>query len=201
MLASCIAFRRYLDKVAFYKKFGYDVEKEREFIIAKARPFGGRILEVGTGKGAFALALAKKGYFLTSIDISKEFQDAASGILSYLGLNKQVELTIADAQDLPFARGVFDTVFSVNFLHHLSSAERALKEMARVLSSQGKIVISDFNEAGLALLDKIYASKNDTHHAYRGNMEKAKHYLAGEGFNVSWYENYTHNVIVARRRD
>ena len=58
--------QRYLKRKAVYSSFGYDVDKERAFIVAKARPFYGNILEAGTGKGHFALALAKAGYsFIT----------------------------------------------------------------------------------------------------------------------------------------
>jgi len=64
----------YTERVNFYRSFGYDLEKERDFILDKSLPISGEILEIGTGKGHFALALAKRGYNFTSIDISAQEQ-------------------------------------------------------------------------------------------------------------------------------
>ena len=52
----------YLERINFYKKFGYDVGEERKFILEKAYPLYGDILEVGTGKGYFTVELAKEGW-------------------------------------------------------------------------------------------------------------------------------------------
>ena len=62
--------KRYLERVKLYRSFGYDLEKERDFILDKSLPISGEILEIGTGKGHFALVLAKRGFRFTSIDIS-----------------------------------------------------------------------------------------------------------------------------------
>ena len=37
--------KRYSEKVNFYKKFGYDVEEERKFILEKSYPLYGDIAE------------------------------------------------------------------------------------------------------------------------------------------------------------
>ena len=71
---------RYLERINLYKGFGYDVEKERKFILEKSMPLYGNILEVGTGKGYFALELAKEGVRFISVDISEEEQEFAKQI-------------------------------------------------------------------------------------------------------------------------
>jgi len=63
---------RYLERKKLYRKYGVDIDRERKFILEKAKPVSGNILEVGTGKGHFALVLAKEGYQFTSVDISEE---------------------------------------------------------------------------------------------------------------------------------
>ena len=35
--------KRYLERIEFYKSFGYDIEKERRFIFEKAGPISGNI--------------------------------------------------------------------------------------------------------------------------------------------------------------
>ena len=51
--------KRYLERINLYRSFGYDVEKERRFVLEKSVPLYGNILEVGTGKGYFTVELAK----------------------------------------------------------------------------------------------------------------------------------------------
>jgi 2-polyprenyl-3-methyl-5-hydroxy-6-metoxy-1,4-benzoquinol methylase len=70
--------QRYLERKSFYKELGYDIDKERKFIFDKSQPIFGDILEVGTGKGHFALALAKEGYRFTTFDISEEDRNSLS---------------------------------------------------------------------------------------------------------------------------
>ena len=50
----------------------------RKFIFDKSQPIFGDILEVGTGKGHFALILAQEGCYFTSVDISEEEQKFAN---------------------------------------------------------------------------------------------------------------------------
>jgi hypothetical protein len=42
-----------VERNAFYRQYGYDVEKNAAFALSKALPLTGRILEIGTGKGRF----------------------------------------------------------------------------------------------------------------------------------------------------
>lgn len=69
--------QKYLERINLYKKFGCDIEAERKFIVEKSKPFYGRILEIGTGKGYLTLALAREGLRFVSIDPSAEEQDCA----------------------------------------------------------------------------------------------------------------------------
>ena len=38
--------KKYLERKALFKSFGYDLEKERDFILDQAKPVYGKILEV-----------------------------------------------------------------------------------------------------------------------------------------------------------
>ncbi|MBU1998565.1 MAG: hypothetical protein ABIG46_02360 [Candidatus Omnitrophota bacterium] len=48
------------DRLKLFRKYGYDIPKARNLIFAKAKLRKGSLLEVGTGRGHMALALAKK---------------------------------------------------------------------------------------------------------------------------------------------
>ncbi|HON58302.1 MAG TPA: class I SAM-dependent methyltransferase [Smithella sp.] len=190
--------RRYLERTALYKTFGYDIEKERSFIIEKAQPVIGNILEAGTGKGYFTLALARAGYHFFSFDISAEEQRYALLNLMYYNLQQQVTFGIADVESMPCNDGFFDVIFAVNMIHHLSSVRRACAELVRILSPHGKIVLSDFNADGLAILDKIHALEGRKHEVNSGTMIDAKNVLTERGLHMEEHHRPTQDVLIAR---
>ena len=190
--------QRYLERVALYGTFGYDIEKERSFIIEKAQPIYGNILEAGTGKGYFTLALARAGYHFFSFDISAEEQRYALLNLMYYNLHKQVTFGIADVECMPCNDGFFDVIFAVNMIHHLSSVRKTCSELVRILSPQGKIVLSDFNADGLAILDKIHALAGRKHEVNSGTMTDAKNVLIELGLTMEEYGNQVQDVLIAK---
>jgi|YelNatPaOPRAMG01_1025707.scaffolds.fasta_scaffold08666_4 hypothetical protein len=42
--------QKYLERPALFKSHGYDLEKERSFIVEQAKPLRGQIIEADTGK-------------------------------------------------------------------------------------------------------------------------------------------------------
>jgi len=190
---------RYLARKAFNRKFGYDVEQESAFIIEKARPIWGKILEAGTGKGYFALALAREGFHFTSFDISGAAQKYALLNLMYYGMEKQVHLDIANAESLPYQDGSFDIIFSMNMIHHLSAAHRVCDEFTRVLALQGKMVLSDFNKQGLAVMEKIHAAEGRTHQAGPVSLVDMERLLKEHGFHTRFHRGDNQDVLLAAR--
>lgn len=191
--------KRFLERAALYNKFGYDIEKERYFIIEKARPVCGTILEVGTGKGYFTLALAQEGFNFTSVDISDTEQKYAQLNLMYYGLEQQVHFNVADAESLAYKDGFFDIIFSVNMIHHLFSAGKVCNEFVRILSPKGKIVLSDFNNKGFDVLDKIHAHEGRRHEVGAGTMNEIRLRLIEYGFILKEYSSEMQEMIVASR--
>jgi len=189
--------QRYLERKALYKSFGCDIDKEREFIIKKAHPLYGDILEAGTGKGHFALSLARQGYRFTTFDISEEEQNFAKLTLRYFGLDNLVDFRIEDGEHLSFKDGVFDMVFSVNTLHHLTNPHKVIDEFIRVLSFEGKIILSDFSEEGFQLMDKIHASEGKTHQVSRVSLADVERYLIDKGFKIEKYKSQFQEVLIA----
>jgi ubiquinone/menaquinone biosynthesis C-methylase UbiE len=189
---------RFLERTALYKKFGYDIEKERSSIIEMARPISGTILEAGTGKGYFALALAQKGFNFTSFDISETEQKYARLNLTYYGLEQQVHFDVADAESLPYADNYFHIIFAVNMIHHLSSVRKVCNELIRVLSPSGKIVLSDFNTRGFAILDKIHALDGRQHEVSAGTLTEVKAIIK-HGFKLEEHHGAIQDVLIAYR--
>ncbi len=189
---------KYLERVALYRKFGYDVDKERSLIIEKACPFTGNILEAGTGKGYFTLALARAGFNFFSFDISADEQRYALLNLMYYGLQQRVTFLVADVDAIPCDDGFFDVIFAVNMMHHLSSVRKTCDEFVRLLSTQGKIVLSDFNEKGFSMLDNIHGLEGRRHEVSGGTLNEAKIALSERGFQLDEYQAEMQNIVVAR---
>lgn len=190
--------KRFIERANLYKKFGYDIEKERKFILDKAKPLYGNILEIGTGKGYLALELAKQGFKFTSIDISKEDQEFARLNLKYFGLEKYVNFRIENAENLSFGDKSFDIIFLVNVVHHLTNPFRVMDEVIRVVTSGGKIILSDFTKDGFDIVDKVLTSEGRRHEVSKITLTDIKRYLQEKGFITTEASSKFQEILIAQ---
>ncbi|MDD4909661.1 MAG: class I SAM-dependent methyltransferase [Candidatus Omnitrophica bacterium] len=191
--------KKYLERARFYRSFGYDLEKERDFILDRSLPISGEILEIGTGKGHFALALARRGYSFISVDISRQEQEIAMLNLRYSGLERQAIFKIEDAGHLSFSDRSFDTIFSINVFHHLEKPVAVLNEMVRLLRQGGKAVLSDFNDKGLEIINACHSAEGRTHDYFKHRLSEAGEYFIVKGFAVREYRSEVQKVLIAER--
>jgi demethylmenaquinone methyltransferase/2-methoxy-6-polyprenyl-1,4-benzoquinol methylase len=99
-----------------------------------------RVLDLATGSGDLALAIQRQLPLakITAADFSPEMLAVARG--------KGVRDTVlADALELPFESGTFDCVTVAFGLRNMSDWNLALREMARVLRSDGHLLVLDFS--------------------------------------------------------
>ena len=189
--------KRYLERVNFYKSFGYDVEKERKFILGKAYPLFGDILEVGTGKGYFTVELAKEEYKFVSIDVSDEEQEFARLNIKYFGFEKFVDFRIENAESLSFGDSSFDIIFSINTIHHLANPVKVIDELIRIVTFEGKIILSDFTEDGLEIIDKIHVTEGRRHEAGQTKLPEIGNYLESKGFKIQKHRSKFQEILIA----
>ena len=185
------------DRLKLFKKHGYDIPKARNFILAKAGPIQGRALEVGTGRGHTAVALAGKRVKFISIDLDKKAQSAAKLNLKKMKLNKYVVLKVMNAEKLIYLDNYFDSVISVNFIHHAKNPAKCLKEMVRVVKN--KIIVADLNKRGESVMRKVHALDGHSHAASKMSMSGVKDYLRKAGLVVKVYRDVCQTVIVAKK--
>ena len=76
---------------------------------------------------------------------------------------------------------------------------KIIDEFIRLLSTKGKIVLSDFTEDGFAVIDKIHASEGKTHSTGSVNFPDVESYLQKKGFSVKKTQSMLQNVLVAGR--
>ena len=117
----------------------------------------------------------------------------------YYRLQQQVTFLLADVESVPCDDGFFDVIFAVNMVHHLPSVRKTCDEFTRLLSPDGKIVLSDFNEKGLAILDKIHAREGRRHEVSGGTLADVKAILAGRGFAIKECRSELQDMLVACR--
>lgn len=101
------------------------------------------ILDVATGTGQQAFAFAKRGYYVTGVDLT----ESMLAVARKNNKNGLVKLEIGDATHLRFEDSSFD-VACISFALHdmpLTIREKVLKEIVRVTKPSGSIVIVDYS--------------------------------------------------------
>ncbi len=101
-----------------------------------------RVLDVATGRGASAFALARSfGCKVTGIDLSTACIEAARR--EGAGLAGRLTFAVGDAEALPFDEGTFDAVICECAFCTFPDKVRASSEMGRVLKPGGRVGLSD----------------------------------------------------------
>ena len=185
------------DRLKLFKKYGYDIPRARDFIITKVKLTKGKTLEVGTGKGHMAIALAKKGFKLTSVDLDRKAQSIAKAGLKAIKLDKLVTLKIMNAERLQYKDDSFDYVISVNFIHHAKNPVRCLNEMIRL--AKDKLVIVDINKRGERIMQKVHGLDGHSHAASKMSLQGVKAFLDKAGLSVKVYRDSCQTIIIARK--
>ena len=91
---------------------------------------GRRILDLATGTGRAALALAKRGAIVTGVDASREMLSVARSRAAEAGLS--IDFAEGDAHALGFPDRAFDAVVCLRMLMHVPDWRTALAELCRV---------------------------------------------------------------------
>ncbi len=91
---------------------------------------GRRILDLATGTGRAALALAKRGALVTGVDASREMLSVARSRAADAGLS--IDFEEGDAHALAFPDRAFDAAVCLRMLMHLPDWRTALSELCRV---------------------------------------------------------------------
>ena len=99
-----------------------------------------RLLDVACGTGWASRTAAEKGAAVVGIDLSTEMIRQATRLAAG---HPGIRFALADAEDLPFADASFTALLCTNAFHHYPHPERVVREMRRVMSPGGRLVIGD----------------------------------------------------------
>lgn len=104
---------------------------------------GERILDLATGTGWTSRVVARRGAWVTGVDIADDLLVAARVKAASEGLD--IEYQLGDAEQLPLDTGSFDAVISTFGVMFASRPEAAAAELARVCRRGGRIALTTWS--------------------------------------------------------
>ncbi len=131
---------------------------------------GRRTLDLGCGEGRLSRDLKAIGHDVVAVDLSPTMVAAARE------LDRDLEVHLADARDLPFEDGSFDLVAAFMSLQDMDDPDGAVSEAARVLEPGGAFC--------LAVVHPLASAGQ-----FDGEEPSSPFVVAGSYLERSWYRD------------
>ena len=141
-----------------------------------------RVLDAGCGTGAFALAVAGRVGAVVGVDA-----DAASLEAARLSVPANVELQLGDVTQLEQADGSFDIAGCFRVLHHVTTPERVIAELARVVRPNGCALVFDQlreRDPEAAIVNERFERERDASHNRTLHHDEIVELLEHVGFEL-----------------
>lgn len=160
------------DRTGAVMSFGQDPRWRAAMVKAVDPQPGQRILDVATGTGMVAQALARRGAVVTALDQS----EAMLGVARSRQL-KGVTFVQGEAERLPFEDASFDALTFTYLLRYVDDPQATLCELARVIAPGGRIGMVEFGVPGDPALRQLWRAHT------RAGLP-----LIGRVISPAWYE-------------
>ena len=178
--------RRFFDSVAEE----WDIKK-REVIgnfdivgeIVKRIPKCHVALDAGCGTGDLIVSLLEKASKVIGVDDSPRMLDKAQKSISLLKLNKRINLRIGRLEHLPMRDRETDVVVINMVLHHIPDPFLAIRDVYRVLNTNGLLVLIELDKHADENLRTVY---KDRWLGFR--QQDIKNWLEKAGFGIQKVE-------------
>ncbi len=125
-----------------------------------------RVIDVGAGAGHATLALAPRVASVDAIDPTPEMLAVGTRLAAEREI-ANVTWAVARAEALPYPDATFDIAISRFSIHHWPDPAGSLREIARVLRPDGRVVLVDLvapEQAGLdTFLNAVEVLRDPTH--------------------------------------
>ena len=175
---------------------GIDVRWRKKVIEMALQNNPQRVLDVATGTGDLAIALAEEGNAqITGLDISPGMLEVGKQKIQGKQLDKRIDMIIGDSEEIPFEENTFDAITVAFGVRNFEQLEAGLIEIYRVLKPGGKFVVLEtsvpsklFFKFGYRLYCKNYLPlvarlMSRDERAYSYLTESAAQFPHGEEFN------------------
>jgi ubiquinone/menaquinone biosynthesis C-methylase UbiE len=191
----------FLARAERYLSLGFDRFAAAEFVVGAGGRLSGPALDIGTGKGLTALALARRGLEVISVDTDAEEQSLAFFLAAEAGLGDHVRFVCGDASGLSFPDEYFGCAVMADALHHLQDPAPVFKETARILKPSGILILADFSAEGFELVARVHREEGREHPVSGVTMESAAAFLSGREFEVTVRcSSHKHDVLVLTKK-
>ncbi len=151
-------------------------QNERSFALTLMKYPGEPVLDVGTGDCAcIASIVATSGTPVVALDRDRATIIAARKFLDTRHL-KGIRLLQDDIAASNLPSDSFRNIVCFNVLHHVPQLNSALAELHRILASDGRLIISDFDENRDGYLGRLQQAVDchfrtvTTHHRWKGRL-------------------------------
>lgn len=176
--------------------FGIDQKWRRKLIdmVKKTRPK--YILDVATGTGDLAIAMADSdAEKIIGLDISAGMLQVGKNKIHAKNLDQRIEMVQADSENLPYPDHTFDAITVAFGVRNFENLEKGLSEIYRVLSPGGIFVVLEtsvptkfpfkqgykvYSNYILPTIGKLFSNDKS---AYQYLSESASVFPYGEKFN------------------
>jgi demethylmenaquinone methyltransferase/2-methoxy-6-polyprenyl-1,4-benzoquinol methylase len=127
---------------------GVDQRWRAKAVAALALPERGHALDLATGTGDLAIAIADHHpeARVTGVDPSARMLEVGVKKLAARGLEGRVSMTLGEAESLPFEDASFDGVTIAFGIRNVADRPKGLREMRRVTRPGGRVVILELGE-------------------------------------------------------
>lgn len=124
--------------------------------IAKKQPK--TILDVATGTGDLAIALAGKNpqAKITGFDLSAGMLEHGRVKVANKNLSNQIEMIQGDAENMPFEDNSFDAITVAFGVRNFETLTKGLNEIHRVLKPGGTFIILEFSQPEKFPMKQLY---------------------------------------------
>lgn len=126
-------------------RFNRKAYKKMYHLIAGSLSPHMNVLEIATGTGLIAINIASSVKSVEAIDFAPKMINAANKKTA----SQNVHFSVEDATDLPFDDDSFDAVIISNALHIMPDPELVLKNIKRVLKTDGLLIAPTFSHGHL----------------------------------------------------
>ena len=124
--------------------------------VRRAKP--GRILDVATGTGDLAIAMARRirDVQVLGVDLSEQMLAVARRKIEARGLDGRIVLDRGDAERLAVADASVDVATVAFGVRNFGDLGAGLRELARTIKPGGKVVILEFSTPRNPLFRRVY---------------------------------------------
>ena len=173
---------------------GVESDGDMSFVATEVENFlgdlnGKSVLELGCGRGTYAVLLARCGALVTATDLSPGSIEQTRRRAELNGVTLKTVVTAAE--ELPFPDESFDMAFGTSVLHHLE-VDRAGPELTRVIKPNGKA----FFREPMGMNPLLRFARNHLPYPYKTprGADRPLSYTEieawGRGFSRYWFREY-----------